>query len=391
MASISTRPNGSRMIQFADPGGARRTILLGKLPAKNAAEIKTRVEYLLWSSTNGQPVDSETSRWLTKADPKLVNKLAAVGLCESRESSQLGPFITRYVGGRTDVKPATKEIWGQGEKSLLQHFTADRDLRKVTAGDADAYRLKLTSGTLATMTARKRLQFAKMIFRAAVRRKLIEVDPFADVSVKVSMPPRWHFITQADTTKLIEACSDRDWRLIVALARYGGLRCPSEVLSLKIADIDWANDRMRVTSPKTEHHPGKETRMVPIFPELKAPLLECCEAAPEGAVYVVDERFRRSAVGKHGWRNCNLRTTFEKIVKRAGLIAWPRLFHNLRSSRQTELSETFPSHVVCAWLGNSEDIARGHYLQVTDEHFSRAAGALQIALQQPSEIVRDAS
>jgi hypothetical protein len=44
-----------------------------------------------------------------------------------------------------------------------------------------------------------------------------------------------------------------------------------------------------------------------------------------------------------------------------------------------ELEETFPSHVVCAWLGNSEKVARAHYLRVTDEHFDQAikAGRIQ--------------
>jgi len=32
---------------------------------------------------------------------------------------------------------------------------------------------------------------------------------------------------------------------------------------------------------------------------------------------------------------------------------------------------------VTAWLGNSEPVAAKHYLQVTDEHFRRAANALQ--------------
>src|SRR5262249_27309734 len=32
-------------------------------------------------------------------------------------------------------------------------------------------------------------------------------------------------------------------------------------------------------------------------------------------------------------------------------------------------------HVVCAWIGNSQPVAAKHYLQVTDEHFQRAAGA----------------
>ncbi len=97
-------------------------------------------------------------------------------------------------------------------------------------------------------------------------------------------------------------------------------------------------------------------------------------------------------MGPGGWRGCNLRTTMEKISRRAGMTPWPRLFHNLRSSRETELCERFPVHVVTAWLGNTPEIARKHYLQVTDEHFRQASApsklletALQPALQQSTE------
>ena len=238
--------------------------------------------------------------------------------------------------------------------------------------------------SLSSMTIRKRLQFAKKVFRAAARAKLIDENPFDDVKIEAAAPDRKHFIGPADVKKLLDACPSHDWRLIVALARWGGLRCPSEVLSLTWAGVHWPdataatsrdqNGWMQVTSPKTAHHPGKESRVVPLFPELLPELQKAFDAAPEGATYVVDERFRRGSMGPQGWRNCNLRTTFEKIVARAGLTPWPRLFHNLRSSRQTELQEIYPTHVVCAWLGNSPDIAREHYLQVTDAHFGRVAG-----------------
>ena len=52
---------------------------------------------------------------------------------------------------------------------------------------------------------------------------------------------------------------------------------------------------------------------------------------------------------------------------------WPKLWQNLRAIRQTELEEYFPSHVVCQWIGNSQSVAREHYLQVTDSHYERAA------------------
>ena len=69
----------------------------------------------------------------------------------------------------------------------------------------------------------------------------------------------------------------------------------------------------------------------------------------------------------------NLRTTFLKIIKRAGLAPWPKLIQNLRSTRETELAEEFPLQAVTQWMGNSELIAARHYLQVTSEHFRKAA------------------
>src|SRR5262249_45322186 len=69
----------------------------------------------------------------------------------------------------------------------------------------------------------------------------------------------------------------------------------------------------------------------------------------------------------------NLRTELMRIIRRAGLVPWPRLFQNLRASRETELSERFPLKVVTDWLGNSPRVAHDHYLSTTEEHFRRAA------------------
>ncbi|HTM53198.1 MAG TPA: hypothetical protein VL175_04190 [Pirellulales bacterium] len=128
---------------------------------------------------------------------------------------------------------------------------------------------------------------------------------------------------------------------------------------------------MRVPSPKTEHHEGGESRLVPLFPELLPHLELAFEQAELGTEFVIS-RYRDS--------NSNLRTQLERIIRKAGLEPWPTLFQNLRSTRQTELAEHFPAHVVCAWIGNSEAVARKHYLQVTEEHFEQAGKS---ALQNP--------
>ena len=86
--------------------------------------------------------------------------------------------------------------------------------------------------------------------------------------------------------------------------------------------------------------------------------------------------------------NANLRTQLLRIIQRAGLQRWPKLFQNLRSTRETELAEDFPMHVVCQWIGNSQPIAAKHYLQVTDDHFSKA---VRNPVQHPAVLPRTGS
>jgi hypothetical protein len=117
-----------------------------------------------------------------------------------------------------------------------------------------------------------------------------------------------------------------------------------------------------VRAPRRDHD-GGDSRIPPLFPELEKYLLESRDVAEAGAEYFIA---RSRNLGT------NLRTYLLRTINKAGLKPWPKLFHNLRASRQTELEEMYPTHVVCAWLGNSLTVARKHYLQVTDEHFDRA-------------------
>ena len=122
-------------------------------------------------------------------------------------------------------------------------------------------------------------------------------------------------------------------------------------------------NRIRITSTKTEHHDGKGYRVIPLFPELRPYLEAVFDQAEPGTKYVIT-RYRDG--------NANLRTQLVRIIERAGVKQWPRIFQNLRSSRETELTEEYPIQVACAWIGNSEAVAKKHYLQVTEEHFQRA-------------------
>jgi integrase len=386
MASMSKDKNGNRSIQFIASDGKRRTIRLGKQTQKAALAIKTKIEALNVAVVSQTTLDREVADWIARLDTVLYDKLSAVKLLPERlerAKTALGPFLDAYIQSRSDIKSSTRDHLERAKRNLVEYFGASKPLRDITAGDADEFRLHL-SRTMGDNTVRRVCGRAKQFFRAAVRKKLIPQSPFGDMrdtSVRGNKS-RDFFLNRADAAKVLTACPDIDWRLIFVLSRFGGLRCPSEHLGLTWADIDWGRSRMRVKSPKTEHHEDREFRWVPLFPEVRKELDTAWELVPEGtaAQAPVITRYRSAKQ--------NLRTTFERIIERAGLKPWPKLFQNLRSTRETELAEKFPIHVVCAWIGNTQAVATKHYLQVTAEHFERAIEALHNPVQSAAVLAR---
>ena len=394
MASVSREKNGRRTIQFVGADGKRRSIRLGKVPQRMAEAVKVKVEHLVAAVETKHALDGETARWVAGLDETLASKLAAVGLIEplkKQGAMTLRVFLDAYVEQRADVKPETRTVYGHTIRNLTTYFGRERDIREITEGDAEEWARQLeTQEKLSRQTARRRSGIAKQFFRHAVKKRFIERNPFVELKAATyGNREKFRFIDHATIQRIIETCPDGEWRAMVALARYGGLRCPSEILTLTWDAINWHRGRMRVRSPKTEHHEGGAFRDVPLFPELLTYLRELWEEAPKGENRVITRY-------DYNGQNTNLRTQFQKIIRRAGVEPWPKLWQNLRSTRETELAESFPMHVVCTWIGNSEAVARKHYLQVTDEHFARAAKsgaesgavAVQNPVQPPSANLR---
>lgn len=397
MASISTDNAGNVRILFS-AGGRRKTIYLGGVTKKVAAAVKLRVEALVSAAAAGVAVDPQTAAWTASIPDDLAAKLAAVGLMPERQSQKLGAFLDEYVRRRsTDghTKPATLVTIRRVAADLVAELGVGTDLRAVTVAEAE--RFKAAYEGKAGATIYRRLKMAKMLFKYALKLKLVPENPFADVGGKNHNPPeRQFYVTEAATLALLDKATPL-WRVIIALARFGGLRCPSEVLSLKWEGVDLPRGRMVVDSPKTEHIEGKASRVVPIFARLRPYLEEAWELAGPGDVYVIGgaqgDRYRATTQKPGGWVNTNLRTVFEKLVRRAGLVAWPRLFQNLRSSLETDLMRDHPIHVVTAWVGNTPKIALGHYLQTLEGDFEKAirggAKSDALATQKPTQTGAD--
>ena len=378
MASICSDGGGLKRILIVCPDGTRRPLRLGKMSMKQAKTFNVFVEDLC-AAARGAKVENATAYWLAGLDDTMHSRLAKLGLVKPRErvNATLGKLLTDFFETLA-VKPGTETSYKQTRASLEKHFGACKPLSEITPLDCDRWRQAMRDAGLAEATISKRVKTARQIFRRGIRWKMLTENPFADVKAgSQTNKARMYFVSRDDAQKVLDACPDVQWKLLFALSRYGGLRCPSEHLRLKWADVDWEKNRILVHSPKTEHHDGGDCRFLPLFPELRPYLLAAFEQADEGIEYVIT-RCRDSRT--------NLRTQMERIIKRSGVKPWPKLFHNLRSTRQTELTEKFPSHVVCAWLGNSRAVAQDHYLQVTDAHFAQAvAEPAKQAAQKPAQ------
>ena len=264
-------------------------------------------------------------------------------------------------------------------------FGADIPLSAITAAHAEEFREHLLSNGkgdgvgLARATVNKHCSIANQYFKAAYKRRVITENPFEGIECR-NLPnrERMAFVEPQQITQLLEHLPMWQDRVTLGLARYGGLRCPSEVLALKWEHIHLGDNTkndpsyMMVRNEKTMHHSSvSEYRKVPLFPELAPFIQEAWDMSKPGAVYVIsDNEVIDSA--RNEPRKLNMRSRFTKAIKRAGMEQWPKLFQNLRSSRQTELCAVHQPYLVCRWMGNTEAIAINHYLQETGQHLAQA-------------------
>ena len=385
MASLTSEKNAKGKdlfkVRFFGTDKERHTLRLGAVPKKTADHVLRMVELIVSAQFARGTIPDEAARWLAEVDGPLRDRMIAVGLCQPKEpivkpaGPTLGPFLETYIADRKGVlKPGTLVFLGHVQRNLLDCFGADTAIDALTEADADKFRLYLHAEELSKATIARRCGVSKTFLQQAVKGRHIDRNPFADFRGGVrANKDRHHFVDRATTAKILDACPDADWRLIVALARFGGVRTPSEILTLKLTDVNWETGRIRITSPKTEHHHNGAERIIPLFPELRPYLQKCWDLAPVGATHFIK---RYSVSDCHqatvGWKNTNLRTQFTRILRQAGIKQWPRLFHALRASRETELVKTFPIHLVAQWMGHSTIVAAENYLMIRDEDYTLA-------------------
>ena len=372
MASVSTQKNtGLRRVIFHGLDGRRSAIHVGKIPLATAREIAGHIDHLMVCRQSSTDCRRSTRDWILRIRsdwPRLASRLADMGLIAAplQADQPFTDFVDNLLSSRTDVKPNTLKLWRQTAEKIRLFF-GNRMIRSLTAKDGSNFirwlgtSVDLGGAGHTASTPGKHLTIAKGFLNEAVDAEILSANPFQKIHGDRTVNRRRRcFIPTKRIEAVINCTEDLELRTIIALSRWGGLRTPSEPFALRWQHIDWGRCRITVPAVKTK------LRELPLFPEL-VPYLQALLAGtqnqlPDGYLFPRLKKFSDS----------NLRKQLKQTILSAGLTPWPKIFHNLRASRQTELEERFPRKTVCEWMGNSEAVADQHYLQVLEEHFDQA-------------------
>ncbi len=364
VASVSVKDGGKHLQIRKD--GKRISFYLGAISMAAARTIGGHIDHLVRCLKTGEEPKVSTQNWAQQIPtqwPKVADKLSELGLLNNghKQDEVFADFVEHYISTRRDVKPGTIKTWSRASQKVRTFF-GRRTIKSLTVKDGKDFlrwlRTPKDEGGAGHKgeTPSKHLGHVRGFLNEAVDAEVITVNPFRKVTAKrTPQSGRKQIIPVEHILRVIGVAPDAEMRATIALSYWGGLRTPSEHFVLKWGALRWDEGMMTVLSPKTERV-GKEFRETPLFPELVPYLMDLHDVSEHTGPndYVIQKRRKLS--------DANLRGRMYRLCTKAGVERWPKIFQNLRSTRQTTLEQFYPRGTVCAWIGNTEDIAESHYV-----------------------------
>ena len=358
----------------------RRSVRLETFSEDQAKVAAKHIQEIATQRNKGEVAGDNAMRWLASEPPAVRDRLERAGVItvslerkqeiesEKRQRAQqqaakehrtLKQLTDRFLKGNDNNKDSTKTTYNNIIRNLHTYFGESKIITEITHQDAVEFRAFLKregnirdvkkadrgkkgkGKPMAENTVRRRTGLARQVFKVAIRAKWIAENPFEGLAATWKRnAARDVYIPPETIVDCIKAANNWEWRLIFALSGFAGLRGASEILTLRWDAIDFdkgAIGEMVVQSPKTEHHEGQESRIVPIFPDVLPYLREAEQMAEQIAndegravVYVIDSY-------RGDWEGRNLNQNAKRIIERAGPWCHPEDLSELASQRRDRL------------------------------------------------------
>ena len=342
-------------------------------------------------SEDGSGSFSPATKQLLSERPDLVERLKKAGVLAAPRETTVGELWATYFAAKRNAwKGSTSTSKGTSRKKFFDFFPPETPVGSIGAEDArrfvdwldrDAPNRQTNERGVSEATRAGTVRDARAVWNWGLQNGLIErktteneTRPFNAVERgSYRNKSRDRYVTKAEYRRLLDACPDCEWRVIVALCRIAGLRNPSETLALRWDGIDWERSEITFDEPKNDRR-----RTIPLFPEVRVELealkrerdAETSENSETGQEREDDGPF---VLRRYRASGSNMRTTFNNVVVfRAGLEKFDAPFQNLRKSAATDLRNACGAFAESQWLGHSVEISDKHYQQISPDVWERA-------------------
>jgi site-specific recombinase XerD len=363
MASVTPYPAGYSLKWHYPPNTQRHARLSGFTSAQ-AEEAAEHVEALIRAARSRRPVGYATTRWLqSEAPANLVAALVDSYLVDDRRT--IADAVEAFL---TDV---TRDVsvgrLGDLERELNKFvkFIGDRvNVSDVTRADVDRWADSIAE--LSPSTQSKYAAIIRQFFKWTAAERLVDTSPAKHLDHRTFAAEARREVT-ADEFLALLAVVDSVSRLALMLTRYAGLRV-TEACRLRWDRVDLAGRALNVDDTKR----GRDRRVPlvdPLFDFIAAEFRQWLEDGGPAVFVMVDNNALN--VGEPVTRSV-IDGRIRSAAHAAGVPLWPRLFHNLRATRQTEWIAAHGLVNACHWIGNSQTVAARHYAMATEVAFLEA-------------------
>jgi len=257
-----------------------------------------------------------------------------------------------------NLAPRTQEYYIRSCKKLAAFLRRSPDT--ATAEDIRLFQLHLAEQGVSICTRNRTMTGVAFLFRVTLRHPEI-ADQIEYIAEPQKIPV---VLSPEEVRRLLDAAPSFKCRLLLSLAYGCGLRA-SEVVSLKVSDIDSAQMVIRIEQAK-----GRKDRYVMLSPELLDMLRQWWKAAqPQGWLFP-----GRPAVNPLTTRQLN--RLFQLAAKAAETKKGATL-HSLRHSFATHLLESkLDIRMIQALLGHKRLDTTAHYTRVATDLISKVVSPL---------------
>ena len=350
---------------------------------------------LVWEDNSGATLKKSLGACSKReAQVKMQNFIASHAATPAlkgiTKSPRLHTWLDRYLKIReSDLRRATMDIHRQCVRQLKEFFSHDPRIEQIQRPAATDWRLWLAEKggangrPLGEATVCRQAKTAKVIMRHAMTEGLIGVNPFEHLKVTPPVKDQFsrRFVKREELAKVI--LRQPEIEPLLMLCYCAGLRF-SEALHLRYGDV-YPRKRKLIVRPREGVETSKQRgREVLVTQELfdwgdewdhrREQLIKALD--PTNPYVAVVENFQQEPIASLtvcGIIESGRHNLPQRLLRKACEAAnvEPFTFNDLRRTRDTLWHQEFPSHVVCAWMGHSEAVARKHYLSVPESYYSR--------------------